>query len=167
MKNTRTHVVIGNPHLLIERSATNKSSNYRKAKRIANGTQIEQLAKEQAAKGTELGDEDGYGENSDEEELPSANSSPSAKLEKPSKAKGKAANVAVLKTKKRRRKEDSDGEPVIGGNYLADFHAFSPTTSKTSVAKKRAFEENDSEDEAMALSQEPRSKHTTKRSRNS
>jgi hypothetical protein len=55
MRGTKAHVLIGNPRVLIKRTATNQTANSSKADRIAIGTQVQ---KDQAAKNNDSADDE-------------------------------------------------------------------------------------------------------------
>jgi hypothetical protein len=141
MKGHKTYAIIGNPRLLIDRSATNEQQKKGKAHLIAAGTKLEKMEKEQTAETMERGDQDNHGDDfvEEEEELRRASPPSPEKLEKTSSgktrkskvtkskaSKGRAAKAKTPRAKKRGREEDSKDDGDMKGDDRSFYESSPP-----------------------------------------
>ena len=164
--------MIGNPRVLIKRTATNKEANRRKEERIAIGTKVQEA---QAAKDKELVHGQDQGEQPEEDETPGSDFSHSKKTKAAVKRKiivtrgkttaSKGKNIASKLKDVALHRDDSEEDELRDPEFSP-----SPKPDKVFKGRKRGHVDNNSEDHKGPLNpfiQEPGliTKHRDKKAR--
>jgi hypothetical protein len=135
MKGSKNSVIIGNPRVLIKRTATNKRANKNKEERIAIGTKVQ---KAQAAKDTEFVSGQDEGEQPEDYEAPESDISPPKKTRAAGKRKMAVprGKTAVTRSKKAasKLKDDALYTDDSEENELPDLD-FSPSPKPDRIFK--------------------------------